>query len=177
MGLFFLIPTLEDRNFSKKKERTRASDAQCSFGTRQNKCAKSAEPLMSTRSLSSDFLDWCTLTSFIFKLEETELVVDFEASVHMMSKSDLNSSELETVQVSRILLVQITTSGSIETNEEVVMCVRDWHLLVTIQLHEDTPSVLFLDKLSKSIDTPTSESKAGSRNFSHRIEKTFLSHQ
>ena len=52
---------------------------------------------MNTRSGSSDFLDWCTLTSSIFKLEEREFVVDFEASVRMMSKSDLNSSEFETV--------------------------------------------------------------------------------
>ena len=42
-------------------------------------------------------------------------------------------------------------SDLIETNEEAVVYVRDWDLLVTVQLHEDTPSVLLLDKLSKII--------------------------
>ena len=51
------------------------------------------------------------------------------------------------------------------------MCVRDWDLFVTKQLHEDTQSVLLLDKLSKIIDTPTSGSKVGRRIFLHRTEK------
>ena len=90
---FFLIPTFEDRNFSKKRTGQSVGRA-VQLGTRHNKCAKSAEPLMNTRSRSSDFLDWCTLVSSIFKLDEREFV---RASVRMMSKSDLNSSELETV--------------------------------------------------------------------------------
>ena len=171
-GFFFLVP--HSRIVISTKRRTGKSVGRAvQLGTRQNKCAKSAESLMKTRSRSSDFLDWCTLASPIFKLEEREFVVDFGAFVHMMCKSDLNSSELETVQLSRGLPVQITTSGSIEKNEEAVVCVRDWDLLVTKQLHEDTPSVLLLDKLSKIIDSPTSESKVGSWIFFNITEKHF----
>ena len=46
---------------------------------------------------------------------ERELVVDSRASMHMLSKKDLNLVELETVQVSRISTTVITAKGEVES--------------------------------------------------------------
>ena len=75
-------------------------------------------------------------TSKLF--EEREFVVDTGASMHMLSKKDLSSDELETLQRSRT---------TVQTNEEAEVFVHDLGLFVTVQLREDTPAVLSLGKL------------------------------
>ena len=50
--------------------------------------------------------------------EEREFVVDSGASMHMISKKDLNSAELETVTTSRSPMTVITANGEVQTNEE-----------------------------------------------------------
>ena len=67
--------------------------------------------------------------------------------MHMLSKNDLNSAALDTVRVSRRPTTVITATGSIETNEEAIVCVRDLDLFVTRQFLNDTPPVLSLGKL------------------------------
>ena len=49
----------------------------------------------------SPSLDWCLPTPSTIKPKATEFVVDSGASMHMLSKKDLNSGELETVRESR----------------------------------------------------------------------------
>ena len=44
---------------------------------------------------------WCLPAPSSTKLEESEFVVDSEASMHMLSRKDLNPAELETFRVSR----------------------------------------------------------------------------
>ena len=50
--------------------------------------------------------------------EEREFVVDSGASMHMMSKKDLRSDELDTLRISRNPTVVLTANGEVHTNEE-----------------------------------------------------------
>ena len=44
--------------------------------------------------------------------------------MHMISKKDLNSAELETVTTSRSPTTVITANGEVQTNEEATVCRR-----------------------------------------------------
>ena len=81
------------------------------------------------------------------KPKEREFVVDSGASMHMQSRIDLNSTELENVRVSRNPTTAITAKGEVQTNEEATVYVYDLDLSVTVQILEDTIAVLSLGKL------------------------------
>ena len=57
------------------------------------------------------------LPSSTLKPEEREFVVDSGASMHMISKKDLNSAELETVTTSRCPTTVITANSEVQTNK------------------------------------------------------------
>ena len=79
--------------------------------------------------------------------EEREFVVDSGASVHMLSRKDLSSEELETLRRSRTTTTVVTANGEVQTNEEARVYVLDLDIFVTVQLLDDTPAVLSLGKL------------------------------
>ena len=79
--------------------------------------------------------------------EEREFVVVSGASMHMLSKRDLSSDELDTLRRSRNTTVVLTANGEVQTNEEAQENVHDLDLFVTVQLLEETPAVLSLGKL------------------------------
>ena len=81
------------------------------------------------------------------KLEEKEFVVDSGASVHMVSKRDLNPAELETVRISENPTTVVTTDGEVPTKEEATVYVRGLGLFVAVVLLEDTLGVLSPGKL------------------------------
>ena len=60
---FFLIPTFEDRNFNKKKGRTRASDAQCSLGLDKTSVRNPRNPWWTRRHVLPIF--WIVYASVI----------------------------------------------------------------------------------------------------------------
>ena len=74
-------------------------------------------------------------------------VVDSGASMHMLSRKDLNSAELETGRVSRNPPTVVTASGEVQTKKEATVHVHDLEWFVTVQIREDTPAVLSLGKL------------------------------
>ena len=76
------------------------------------------------------------------ELEENELVVDSSASMHMVSKRDLNSAELETMRMSRNPMTVMTANGEVQTREEATVYVKELDLFVTVMLLEEKPSVL-----------------------------------
>ena len=83
------------------------------------------------------------------KSEERQSVIDSGASMHVSrKKKHLSSGELETLKRSRTPITVLTANGEVQTNEETQVYVHDLHIFVTVQL-QDTPSVLFLDKLCK----------------------------
>ena len=63
--------------------------------------------------------NWCR------KPEEREFVVDSGASMHMISKKDLDSAGLETVTTSRSPTTVIPANGEVQTNEEATIHVRE----------------------------------------------------
>ena len=74
-------------------------------------------------------------------------MVDSGASMHMISRKDLNSAELETVSLSRCPTLVITVYGEVETHEEATVYVRELDMFLTVKILEDTPAVLSLGKL------------------------------
>ena len=81
------------------------------------------------------------------KSEEREFVVDSGASMHMTSKKELSSEEMHTVKRSRTPTVVLTAICDVYTHEEAQVFVHDLNLFVTVQLLEETPEVLSLEKL------------------------------
>ena len=85
----------------------------------------------------------------------------------MMSKKDLSSDEMGTSKRSRTPTVLLTANGEVRTHEEAQVFVHDLNQFVTVQLLEETPAVLSLDKpckVAKTTDTPVSGSAVRSHD-------------
>ena len=80
------------------------------------------------------------------KPEEREFVVDSGASMHMISKKDLNSAEMDTLTKSCSLTIVITASGEVQTHEEATVYVKELDIFLTMKVLEDTPAVLSFGK-------------------------------
>ena len=78
--------------------------------------------------------------------EEREFVENSRASMHMVSRKDLNSAKLDTVKVSQNLTTVVTANGEVLTKEEATVYVRELDLLVTVMLLEDNTSSSFTRK-------------------------------
>ena len=91
--------------------------------------------------------NWCLPAPSTLKPEERESVVDSGASMHMISKKDLNSAELETLTTSRTPTTVITANGEVQTHEEATVYVKELDIFLTMKVLENTPAVLSLGKL------------------------------
>ena len=78
------------------------------------------------------------------KPEEREFVVDSGASMHMISKKDLNSAEMDTPTKS---CSPTTANGELQTHEEATVYVKELGIFFTMKVVENTPAVLSLGKL------------------------------
>ena len=87
------------------------------------------------------------LPASTLKPEEREFVVDSGASMHMISREDLNSAEMDTLTKSCSPMVVITANGEVQTNEEATVCVKELDVFLTMKVLEDTPAVFWLGKL------------------------------
>ena len=67
--------------------------------------------------------------------------------MHMLSKKDLSSDEMDTLRRSRNPTTVVTANGEVQTNEEAQVHLHGLDLFVTVQLLEETPAVLSLGKL------------------------------
>ena len=67
--------------------------------------------------------------------------------MHMISKKDLNSGELETVTTSSSPTTVITANGEVQTHEEATVYVKELDIFLTMKVLEDTLAVLSLGKL------------------------------
>ena len=107
--------------------------------TRQNTNAASYSPA-----------EECVLWAASMKKPEErkrEFVVDSGAGVHMVSKKDHNSAELETMRTSKNPTTVMTANGEVLTREEAAVCVKELDFFVTVMLLEQTPAVFSLGKL------------------------------
>ena len=69
--------------------------------------------------------------------------------MHMLSKKDLSSAEMDTLRRSKTPVTVVTANGEVQTTEEAQVFVHDFGLFVTLQLLEETPAVPSLGKLCK----------------------------
>ena len=90
--------------------------------------------------------EWILPAASTIKPEEREFVADSGASMHMVSRKDLNAAELETVRISKNPTTVVTANGEKLTKEKATVYVRELDLFVTVMLLEDTPEVLSLGK-------------------------------
>ena len=67
--------------------------------------------------------------------------------MHMISKKDFNTAELETVTASRSPTTVITANGGVQTHEEATVYVKELDIFLTKKVLEDTPAFLSLGKL------------------------------
>ena len=124
---------------------------------RQQRCARSkAWNLAKNRyklkerdkaTLYSPSEQWVLPAASTKEPEEREFVVDSGASMHMVSKKDLNSAELKTARMSRNPTTVMTANGEVQSIEEATVHVQEWDLFVTVMSLEETPTVLSLGKL------------------------------
>ena len=91
--------------------------------------------------------EWIMPAASTKEAEEREFVVDSGASMHMVSKKDLNKAELETVRLSKIPTTTVPANGEVLAIEEATVHVRELDLFVPVMLLENTPVVLSLGKL------------------------------
>ena len=91
--------------------------------------------------------NWCLPAPSALEPEGREFVVDSGASMHMISKKDLHSAELEIVTTSRSPTTVKTANGEVQTNEEATVYVKELDIFLTMKVLEDTPAVLSLGKL------------------------------
>ena len=87
------------------------------------------------------------LPASTLKTEEREIVVDSRASMHMISKKDLNDAEMDTLTESCSPTSVITANGEVQTHEEATVYVKELDIFLTMKVLEDTPAVLSLGKL------------------------------
>ena len=67
--------------------------------------------------------------------------------MHMISKKDLNSAEMDILTTSRSPTTVITANGEVQTHEEATVYVKEFDMFLTMKVLEDTPAVLSLGKL------------------------------
>ena len=91
--------------------------------------------------------EWIFPAASTIKPEERKFVVDSGASIHMVSKIDLNSAELDTLKISKNPTVVMTANGEVQAKKEATVYVRGLDLFVTVMLLEETPAVLSPGKL------------------------------
>ena len=87
------------------------------------------------------------LPASTLKPEEREFVVDSGASMHMISKKDLNAAEVDTLTKSCSPTIVITANGEVQTNEQATVYVKELDIFLAMKVLENTSAVLSLGKL------------------------------
>ena len=84
------------------------------------------------------------------KSEEREFVVDSGASMHMVSRRDLDKAELESVRISKNPTMVMTANDEVLAKEEATVYVRELDLFVRVMLLVST-----LENSAKNLGTVT----------------------
>ena len=88
--------------------------------------------------------------------EEKDIVVDSGASMHMLSRKDMNSAEKETVRVSKSPTTVVTANGEVQTKEEATAYVKELDLFVTVILSKIHRQFSHSENFAKITDIFTS---------------------
>ena len=109
--------------------------------------------------------------------EEREFVVDSGASMHMVSKKDLNKTELETVKISKNPIMVVTANDEVPTKEEATVFVRELDLFVTVMLREIHRQFFHLENSAKNMGTVTIGRVARNHTSSKMARNFTATHQ
>ena len=88
--------------------------------------------------------EWVLPAALTKEPEEREFVVDSGAGMHVVSKKDLNSVELETMRTSRSPTTVMTANREVQTREEATVYVKELDLFVKDMLLEGHSRSSFL---------------------------------
>ena len=66
--------------------------------------------------------------------------------MHMISKKDMNDTEMDTLTKSCSLAMVITANGEVQTHEKATVKVKEMDIFLTMKVLENTPAVLSLGK-------------------------------
>ena len=66
--------------------------------------------------------------------------------MHIISKKDLNSAEMDTLTKSCSPTIVITANGEVQTHEEAAVYVKELDKLLTMKVLQDTPAVFIAGK-------------------------------
>ena len=89
---------------------------------------------------------WCLPLPSKITPQDRKFVVDSRASMHMISRKDLHSAELDTVRISRCPTPVITATRKMQTHEEAIVYMRELDMFLTVKILEDTPALLSIGK-------------------------------
>ena len=67
--------------------------------------------------------------------------------MHMISKKDFNSAEMETLTTSCSPTINIAANGEVQTHEEAIVHVKEMEKFLIVKVLQNTPAVLSLGKL------------------------------
>ena len=73
--------------------------------------------------------------------------------MHMISKKDLNSAEMETVTTSRSPTTVVTANCEVQTNEEATVYVKELGIFLIVQVLKDAPAVYRSESFAMNTDT------------------------
>ena len=82
------------------------------------------------------------LPASTLKPEERALVVDSGASMHQISKKDLNSAEMDTLTMSCSPTIVISANGEVQTHEEATVYVKELDIFLTMKSPREHASSL-----------------------------------
>ena len=101
----------------------------------------------------------CLPAPSTLKPEEREFVVDSGASMHMISRKDLNSPEMDTLTKSCSPTIVITANGEVQTHEEATVFVKELDIFLTMKVSSKTrQQYCRLESFAMNMDTPVSGS-------------------
>ena len=129
----------------KKRLKDKSDAPEAGHGTLPKTCTNSKKKDKAT--FYSPTNEWIMPAASTIKPEDRVFVVDSGANMHMLSRKDLNSADLETVSISKCPTTVVTATGEVLTREEATVYVKELDLFVTVMLLEETPAVLSLGKL------------------------------
>ena len=86
------------------------------------------------------------------KPEEREIVVDSGASMHMISKKDLNDAEMDTLRKSCGPTIVITANGEVQTHEEATVYVKEMEKFLTMKVLETRQQYSRLESFAMKTD-------------------------
>ena len=114
--------------------------------------------------------EWIMPAASTIVPQEREFMVDSGAGMHMVSKRDLNSAELETMRISNNPTTVMTANGEVQTREDATENVKELDFFVTVMFLENTPQFSHLESSAKIMGL-TSIGPVLKKHISPKMEK------